>query len=126
MKSMKNVKKGVNVIQFPEQKKDPGRNDPCPCGSGKKFKKCCGDEKRAIEILKTAVKFKSLYCLLLSVQGQAITITARTFDVLPEDWMSRIEVEARLVGKEPAYCISLKQDEKKSKILLPDSKIITN
>ena len=22
----------------------PGRNDPCPCGSGKKFKKCCGAE----------------------------------------------------------------------------------
>ncbi|MDR1760290.1 MAG: YchJ family protein [Fibrobacter sp.] len=21
---------------------DTGRNDPCPCGSGKKFKKCCG------------------------------------------------------------------------------------
>jgi len=20
----------------------PGRNDPCPCGSGRKFKKCCG------------------------------------------------------------------------------------
>jgi uncharacterized protein len=20
----------------------PGRNDVCPCGSGKKFKKCCG------------------------------------------------------------------------------------
>ena len=19
-----------------------GRNDPCPCGSGRKFKKCCG------------------------------------------------------------------------------------
>ena len=19
----------------------PGRNDPCPCGSGKKYKKCC-------------------------------------------------------------------------------------
>ena len=24
--------------------KAPGRNDPCPCGSGKKFKKCCGKE----------------------------------------------------------------------------------
>jgi hypothetical protein len=27
----------------------PGRNDPCPCGSGKKAKKCCGtpkDQKR--------------------------------------------------------------------------------
>ena len=21
--------------------KKTGRNDPCPCGSGKKFKKCC-------------------------------------------------------------------------------------
>ena len=21
-----------------------GRNDPCPCGSGKKFKKCCGKD----------------------------------------------------------------------------------
>lgn len=21
--------------------KKPGRNTPCPCGSGKKFKKCC-------------------------------------------------------------------------------------
>jgi preprotein translocase subunit SecA len=24
--------------------KTTGRNDPCPCGSGKKFKKCCGKE----------------------------------------------------------------------------------
>ena len=21
---------------------EPGRNEPCPCGSGAKFKKCCG------------------------------------------------------------------------------------
>jgi uncharacterized protein YecA (UPF0149 family) len=26
-----------------EQGKKVGRNDPCPCGSGKKFKKCCGE-----------------------------------------------------------------------------------
>ncbi len=24
---------------------DIGRNDPCPCGSGKKYKKCCGKDK---------------------------------------------------------------------------------
>ena len=24
------------------KEKEPGRNDPCPCGSGKKYKKCCG------------------------------------------------------------------------------------
>ncbi|MCI9365851.1 MAG: hypothetical protein HFJ54_04585 [Clostridia bacterium] len=22
-----------------------GRNDPCPCGSGKKYKNCCGREE---------------------------------------------------------------------------------
>ena len=26
-------------------KQAPGRNDPCPCGSGKKFKRCCGETK---------------------------------------------------------------------------------
>ena len=28
-------------IKVPEE---PGRNDPCSCGSGKKYKKCCGKE----------------------------------------------------------------------------------
>jgi len=29
--------------QLPYVKESPdiGRNDPCPCGSGKKYKKCC-------------------------------------------------------------------------------------
>jgi uncharacterized protein YecA (UPF0149 family) len=29
----------------PDHRKTPieiGRNDPCPCGSGKKYKQCCG------------------------------------------------------------------------------------
>ncbi|WP_144480306.1 YecA family protein [Cytobacillus oceanisediminis] len=30
-----------NVIDFSTRQK-VGRNDPCPCGSGKKYKKCCG------------------------------------------------------------------------------------
>ena len=25
-----------------DKDKAVGRNDPCPCGSGKKYKKCCG------------------------------------------------------------------------------------
>lgn len=25
-----------------DPKKDIGRNEPCPCGSGKKYKRCCG------------------------------------------------------------------------------------
>jgi len=23
----------------------PGRNDPCPCGSGRKVKRCCGEHR---------------------------------------------------------------------------------
>src|SRR5215210_5811615 len=30
-------------LPFVDPFKDVGRNDPCPCGSGKKFKKCCLD-----------------------------------------------------------------------------------
>jgi tetratricopeptide (TPR) repeat protein len=28
----------------------PGRNDPCPCGSGKKYKHCCLERDRAAEL----------------------------------------------------------------------------
>ena len=32
-------------VEKPIEKEDgPGRNDECPCGSGKKYKKCCGQE----------------------------------------------------------------------------------
>ncbi len=34
-KASKSVRKPVKVVKV-------GRNDPCPCGSGKKYKKCCG------------------------------------------------------------------------------------
>jgi uncharacterized protein YchJ len=30
-----------------------GRNEPCPCGSGKKYKKCCIDQKTDPEVLNT-------------------------------------------------------------------------
>lgn len=29
----------------PAERPKVGRNDPCPCGSGKKFKKCCGSTR---------------------------------------------------------------------------------
>lgn len=32
-----------------------GRNDPCPCGSGKKYKKCCHHQKFDYEISKNNV-----------------------------------------------------------------------
>ena len=36
------IEKPQRVFHQPSQTtKKPGRNDPCPCGSGKKYKKCC-------------------------------------------------------------------------------------
>ena len=32
----------MRQIQTKNKTGEPGRNDPCPCGSGKKYKKCCG------------------------------------------------------------------------------------
>lgn len=36
----------IEYIQQPYRRPEPkvGRNDPCPCGSGKKYKKCCGKD----------------------------------------------------------------------------------
>jgi preprotein translocase subunit SecA len=33
---------GPRTVTIRREGKKVGRNDPCPCGSGKKYKKCCG------------------------------------------------------------------------------------
>ena len=33
---------GEGVPQPARREKKVGRNDPCPCGSGRKYKHCCG------------------------------------------------------------------------------------
>ena len=33
---------GIRIPPMVKKTSDIGRNDPCPCGSGKKYKKCCG------------------------------------------------------------------------------------
>ena len=43
----RNMKQELNKIYSGQVK--VGRNDPCPCGSGKKYKKCCG---KNIDILR--------------------------------------------------------------------------
>lgn len=37
----KQIKKAYNKTQIVVKEEKIGRNDPCPCGSGKKYKKCC-------------------------------------------------------------------------------------
>jgi len=37
---------GTQIMPEQVRRETPkiGRNDPCPCGSGKKYKKCCGKD----------------------------------------------------------------------------------
>ncbi len=43
--SMNRELRGGSVVPFPREAPKVGRNDPCPCGSGKKYKKCCLNKK---------------------------------------------------------------------------------
>jgi hypothetical protein len=51
--------------------KEVGRNDPCPCGSGKKFKKCCEMKQ----------KHKKIQAQLLSVSTPQAPETQETSKV---------------------------------------------
>jgi len=41
-RNTKNVRQDLNNMQTVNKVEKVGRNNPCPCGSGKKYKKCCG------------------------------------------------------------------------------------
>ncbi|MES2199244.1 MAG: SEC-C metal-binding domain-containing protein [Chlamydiota bacterium] len=42
------------------------RNDPCPCGSGKKFKKCCESQKktRTFQVISSEARVQGISSLL--------------------------------------------------------------
>ncbi len=39
---IKDLETLLNIPEPVRIDKKPGRNEPCPCGSGMKYKKCCG------------------------------------------------------------------------------------
>jgi len=45
---MKFLEKLFSIEKNAAKKPETGRNDACPCGSGKKYKRCCldSDEKK--------------------------------------------------------------------------------
>ncbi|MFO7913226.1 MAG: M24 family metallopeptidase, partial [Desulfotignum sp.] len=44
-----------------------GRNSPCPCGSGKKYKNCCRNIKKEISVKET---YKQQYDIILKTSEQ--------------------------------------------------------
>ena len=54
------------------------RNGPCPCGSGKKYKKCCGaDRSASAQGLKPAIRMKG---------GVAFDPVAHAFRAIVHSW----------------------------------------
>jgi hypothetical protein len=41
LEKRKEIKKAYNKTRIVVKEKKIGRNEPCPCGSGKKYKQCC-------------------------------------------------------------------------------------
>jgi hypothetical protein len=55
-----------------------GRNDPCPCGSGKKYKQCCLKQAQP-----TKLKFKAV--VLNQPKQQLPNLMDRTFGKIASD-----------------------------------------
>ena len=47
-----------------------GRNDPCPCGSGKKYKKCCLNKPSTIQKFKHEISI--VYAAIKNINSQLL------------------------------------------------------
>lgn len=79
-----------------------GRNDPCPCGSGKKYKQCCwnkrlplGKRKFTAKVLSGPTAQKKAPDLMERTFGNAIKSTEKE-----EDTTFTIDVEEKKEGDE--------------------------
>jgi len=62
--------------------KVPNRNDICPCGSGKKYKKCCGFNLDVKKQLKAKI----------SAQGPFARVFGKSADSLAKDFFKNVKV----------------------------------
>lgn len=58
-----------------------GRNDPCPCGSGKKFKKCCEQKGKTKALDPERVSFQQTP----SSAGKVSSLFQRAKSVMPSE-----------------------------------------
>lgn len=74
-------------IPFPEpeysaRKQQPGRNDPCPCGSGKKYKQCCMNKENQLS------SAESLWRRLRETDDKLMAPLLKYFsEIMPDDDM---------------------------------------
>ncbi len=67
----------------------PGRNDPCPCGSGRKVKRCCGEQRGP-----SAEQLARAHVAMLA-RDAARELAGVCDDVLEELWDGLVDLPAR-------------------------------
>ncbi len=83
-----------------------GRNEPCPCGSGKKYKKCCAGSKPRVNrehvgpstwdfVNRWVVNRKGKVVTI--VRQMAVTIDRDTGEKFPEPYIALMMVDGRSV-----------------------------
>lgn len=81
--------------------KTTGRNDPCPCGSGKKYKKCCladdeqGRNKPPVKVLGSIEELKAEIEELDDLSNSVVTL------INDEKWEEAEEACRKLRRKHP-------------------------
>lgn len=95
-----------------------GRNDPCPCGSGKKSKKCCGQEKTSASDLERAMALyqEGRYLELESLAHRMVQVTPGDGNA----WKT-LGIASHLLGKDAIPAL-----EKAAGLLPQDAEIHNN
>ncbi len=104
--------------------KKQGRNELCACGSGKKFKKCCGQEVACDLTIRDLLK--CLYLLLegasksnLAVPKGPIPFSRKMLDEVPDDLVNHI-----LVADNPNFVVLTVKQKEKPLIIVPGIKLV--
>jgi hypothetical protein len=117
-------KRDKNIVKFPTlQRQKVGRNDPCPCGSGKKYKKCCAifeDTKTAqLSSDECRVFYETWYGLMGFVNERKSVVNAKIKPEYPNTVSDMMVHKVREVLWEKPELI----DEYISETELPQEKI---
>jgi hypothetical protein len=76
----------------------PGRNDPCPCGSGRKTKRCCGERRGPSEDQLARARLAALGRQAID---DLLDLSDRTLDRLEENLWRLPELDLSLHAKPP-------------------------
>ena len=113
-----------NIVKLPiQQKPNVGRNDPCPCGSGKKYKKCCAlfDDKKTAQLSSDECRlfYETWYGLMGFVNEKRHVINAKIKPEYPNSVSDMMVHKVREVLWEKPELI----DDYLSETKLPQEKI---